>query len=444
MSHKKLFIRSTFIAVLLFILLLMLNYFLSQRLLQQNLSQQHLSLQQGYQLQQQGLQTNLQQFARLLAKTPDFIHYIEKDGLLDQLHLNWDKLQHYFSYPIEFIDFMQVSEKTVVNHDNGLQLNDSHQGFYTQVILDNASDVQPQWLILGSPFLPLLQHLDKTYASGFAVVHQQTVLATSRTDIPDVINNHQPRQVLQHHTLPYLLVQQNLSVNGDSDVVRLLIWKNITPLMQQFWQQQASVAGLLLLMLLLFEWLFYHLTLKNCSRLNNKTVEQYQQISNLKNQINNLNLYDNITQLPNKRYFNQYIEQEITRCTRTGAPISILMVAVDDYHRLYQKNKTNLNDSVKQLVILIKTTLRDTDILCYYGEGVFCAALIETNITGADIVTQRLHVLIKNNIFHKQALRVSMGLTQWQEESYEINLLSLVAKALKTAQNNGGNQICVV
>lgn len=467
MSQKKLLFISTTAALIFAISLISLHYYFNHQLLQQQLRLKSHGLQQAYQQHQAQLQTDLHKLARLLSKNPDFMTYLASHHAVESLYHNWDTLQPYFDYPTEFIDFAAIISQAENNPPpTGLQINAQHSGIYTQ--LSVAQPQMPQLLILGSPFQPLLRRLDSLYSSGFALLVNQhavqsttqtallvtqsdyKIYASSRSDIPQLPLQlaHIDNRLIKHNTSHYVLHKTRLSTE-DNNPLWLLTWQDVSPLMQQFWQQQGLFALLVLIGLVVLQRFLFVLIFQQPRLWQHKTQAQHKQISHLQHKIKDLLSFDEQTHLYNKRYFDHYIEQEISRCLRTGASFSVIMLGIDDYATLVANNEDNINQSVKQLATVVKTALRDIDLSCYYGDGIFGAALIETDIKGAKIVTERLHQMIVKNIFpddpsQPSNLTVSIGVTQWQEDTYEISLLALVMQALHNAQKNGGNQICVI
>ncbi len=485
-SRKSLFFSLNSFILLTACLVLWLHYAHSHQLLQSHLKTQAIELQNGYYLNQNNVQSDLLKLAHLLRHDNVLMQRLayvnlSQKPILEYIQLNWDDFSPLFDYRPEFIDFIKLYYAGNGKADIFVDLRHEHIGLSAQWPLpyDEHKDKNNQPILrIGSSFEPLLHRLDKLYGSGFAILLHKTARQSigivqrdanipilsvhvlqqaSRSDMQQILTalpalpSANDFALIENNTVYYLVTLAALQEPfNQTDAPALWVAaKDVSVWVQEFWQQQYFAWVLIFIGFVFTNAVLYYLIFRTTRLLEDKTHQQHQQISLLKSKINDLVWYDAQTTLYNKRYFNQYLEQEISRCSRTGAPLSVLILGIDNYVKLQRHENKLLNQYIKILAALIKTTLRDVDMICYHGTGVFCAALIETERNGASTVTQRLHQLIQKNIFpdEKQAnfnLTVSIGVAQWQEEIYEIEFLEQAAQALKTAQTNGGNQVCVV
>ncbi len=100
---------------------------------------------------------------------------------------------------------------------------------------------------------------------------------------------------------------------------------------------------------------------------------------------------DPLTQVYNRRFFDEAIPREIRRCDRTGRPLSFLLVDVDDFKEVNQRLGHFVGDQVLQAVAaVLQVTLRTSDMVFRFGGDEFLAVLPETPPEGAAIVEGRL------------------------------------------------------
>ncbi len=102
-------------------------------------------------------------------------------------------------------------------------------------------------------------------------------------------------------------------------------------------------------------------------------------------------LRDPLTQVCNRRFFDEAIPREIRRCDRVGQPQSFLLVNADDFKEVNQRLGHFVGDQVLQAVAAaLKDTLHTSDMVFRFGGDEFLAVLPETPAEGAAIVEGRL------------------------------------------------------
>ncbi|MCG8668201.1 MAG: sensor domain-containing diguanylate cyclase [Pseudomonadales bacterium] len=124
---------------------------------------------------------------------------------------------------------------------------------------------------------------------------------------------------------------------------------------------------------------------------------------------------DSLTQLKNRAYFNETIEDEIARAARNGSELSLLLMDLDHFKKINDELGHNAGDyCLKEFANLFQEKLtRTTDVACRYGGEEFIALLPETELEGALQVAEKIRSSVeKNNLEFegtKIALTVSIG-----------------------------------
>ncbi|EIJ41048.1 diguanylate cyclase (GGDEF) domain-containing protein [Beggiatoa alba B18LD] len=159
---------------------------------------------------------------------------------------------------------------------------------------------------------------------------------------------------------------------------------------------------------------------------------------------------DGLTQVANRRLFDQQIEQEWKRHLREKQTLSVILCDVDHFKN-YNDNYGHIaGDNCLQLVAMcIQNALhRSADIVARYGGEEFIVILPNTKAEGAIQVSQLLIDAIKNlNIPYEHSplqnyVTVSLGVASVIPD-FELNHLSLIGtadKALYIAKAQGRNQ----
>lgn len=86
---------------------------------------------------------------------------------------------------------------------------------------------------------------------------------------------------------------------------------------------------------------------------------------------------DSLTELANRRRFDEVLDQEWRRCVRNKDPLSIIMIDVDFFKPLNDTYGHAAGDvCLKQIAQVLKTTMRrSSDTVARYGGEEFCAIL---------------------------------------------------------------------
>jgi diguanylate cyclase (GGDEF)-like protein/PAS domain S-box-containing protein len=161
---------------------------------------------------------------------------------------------------------------------------------------------------------------------------------------------------------------------------------------------------------------------------------------------------DGLTGIPNRRRFDEHVENEFRRAKRSGSPLSLAMIDVDafkDYNDNYGHQKGD------DCLILIAAALarilgRPCDLVARYGGEEFVALMPDTNAEGAlslaEAMRREVESLAIEHGFSGVAphVTISLGLlTQIPSHSTVIShMIGAADRALYQAKRNGRN--CVV
>jgi len=202
----------------------------------------------------------------------------------------------------------------------------------------------------------------------------------------------------------------------------------------------------------------YYETIKNYSqtleaRVRERTLElefAKQQLERVNQQLKHLAVYDELTQIPNRRYFINYLEQEWRQCLRQKSPISLILCDVDHFKNYNDLYGHQVGDKCLQsFAKVLKNSLkRPSDVVARYGGEEFIIILPYTDQQGAYTVAERIHrYLSEAAISHANSptsryLTVSLGIgTTIPLLHYQpSDLIKIADQALYTAKALGRNQ----
>lgn len=126
-------------------------------------------------------------------------------------------------------------------------------------------------------------------------------------------------------------------------------------------------------------------------------AELYQQLEVANQELKRLATLDGLTQLANRRRFDEYLEQEWRRLAREHQPLSLILGDVD-FFKLYNDTYGHQagDEALKQVAaVLRRTAKRPADLVARYGGEEFAVVLPNTNKHGALYIAECIHKAVK-------------------------------------------------
>ena len=182
-------------------------------------------------------------------------------------------------------------------------------------------------------------------------------------------------------------------------------------------------------------------------------VKNQLQIINQMQEIKHLSITDSLTEVGNRRHFNDVINQEWKRAVRTQSNFSFIILDIDHF-KMYNDSHGHLQGDValKQVASVIRNRLkRPGDQVARWGGEEFAIVLPETDLEGARTVSEDIRATIEATELLTEdgkptTVTVSMGLHSMIPPREGYTLEKFVAdtdSALYLAKNTGRNRICV-
>jgi len=183
----------------------------------------------------------------------------------------------------------------------------------------------------------------------------------------------------------------------------------------------------------------------------NRKLEQTNlQLESVKHQLTTVSLTDELTGIPNRRYFNSQLNSEWQRAVRDSFPLSCIMLDIDHF-KLYNDTYGHLkgDEVLKKVAKTISLQLkRPADFSARYGGEEFVVLLPDTSVNGAlriaENIREEINALeIPHESSNKGMLTISQGvacLVPEQGDNEEC-LTRLADKALYAAKEAGRDQI---
>ena len=123
---------------------------------------------------------------------------------------------------------------------------------------------------------------------------------------------------------------------------------------------------------------------------------------------------DPVTNMFNRRYIMQRLEEEITRCKRQGNPLTVIAIDLDCFKHINDEHGHAVGDRI--LMIFgeqLKRATRGSDVAARYGGDEFLAILPDCNIEQVRRVLNRLNGIFVDTTKSRIGIQYSAGWTDY-------------------------------
>jgi diguanylate cyclase (GGDEF)-like protein len=157
---------------------------------------------------------------------------------------------------------------------------------------------------------------------------------------------------------------------------------------------------------------------------------------------------DGLTELPNRRHFEEALEAEISRAERFGGELALVLGDLDDFKQVNDRYGHQAGDDVlRTFAGILRETVREIDLPARYGGEEFAVLLPQTDIEGAHNLAERLRRALASRPMTTQpgslvAVTASFGVASFPEAATPAALFAAADDALYEAKHAGKN--CVV
>ncbi len=148
---------------------------------------------------------------------------------------------------------------------------------------------------------------------------------------------------------------------------------------------------------------------ENANRL---LVAQNHELQRANETLEQLAITDGLTKIHNHRFFQDTLTKEIKRCERTGSPLALVLLDIDDFKQLNDRHGHAVGDGVLQRLssVLIEET-RDHDLVARYGGEEFVVLAADTDLDGALALAEKLRIAVSEERFLVRGSTTPLSLT---------------------------------
>lgn len=173
---------------------------------------------------------------------------------------------------------------------------------------------------------------------------------------------------------------------------------------------------------------------------NNLKIKAYQK------ELATLAHFDHLTNIYNRRYFYIISNNLLKLSIRKKESISVCMIDIDNFKNINDTYGHPIGDLViKTLAERLQSLIRKSDIVARYGGEEFIILFPNTNIEGANIITEKICTEISKVIIsHKNGeinFTVSIGISEFKENQSLDTIINNADKALYHAKKMGKNKV---
>lgn len=152
--------------------------------------------------------------------------------------------------------------------------------------------------------------------------------------------------------------------------------------------------------------------------------------------------YDELTGIYNRRYFVESLKKEIERTCRYNRELSLILFDIDHFKAINDTYGHDVGDVVlRELSSLVGSNIRVSDIFCRLGGDEFAVVIPETGIDGAIALSEKIRSVIAGHGFKTVGdVRISLGITQFVSGDDTDKIYKRADQALYNAKNGGRNR----
>ncbi|MBL7556098.1 MAG: diguanylate cyclase [Bdellovibrionaceae bacterium] len=167
----------------------------------------------------------------------------------------------------------------------------------------------------------------------------------------------------------------------------------------------------------------------------------------LEKRLSQLEIEDVVTELFNRKYFNEKLRDEFERAKRLKLPLALIKISIDDFDEIESTMGEPTRDLIlKSVANVMNKTGRANDVTCRTGANEFSIILPHCSKKGASLRAERLRRLIESHTLMDSGLKVTVSLGASEYPSLcrdQASLEDSAVKSMRFIASKGGNRICL-
>lgn len=158
--------------------------------------------------------------------------------------------------------------------------------------------------------------------------------------------------------------------------------------------------------------------------------------------------FDAVTNIYNKRFFNERFKEEFSHAKRNQTPLALIMIDIDFFKKVNDTHGHLAGDFIlAQVAQAIKSTVRGEDILARYGGEEFAVVLRGIELTGAVLLAERIRKNLEDApaTFEEKKIPVtiSAGVAALSGDNFKTptDLIAAADEQLYRSKQGGRNKV---
>lgn len=145
---------------------------------------------------------------------------------------------------------------------------------------------------------------------------------------------------------------------------------------------------------------------------NSRLVSQNNELQRVNEVLEQLSITDGLTKLHNHRYFQDHLRREVRRSVRTGEPLALVLIDIDDFKQLNDRWGHAAGDTVlREVAAVMNSVLREIDLLARYGGEEFALVAGQTDLEGARALGEKVRTAVGAARFTIEGLDEQLSVT---------------------------------
>jgi len=164
-----------------------------------------------------------------------------------------------------------------------------------------------------------------------------------------------------------------------------------------------------------------------------------------------LTMTDGMTEIANRRRFDQHLDQEWRRCERMHVPLSAIMMDIDRFKEFNDNYGHSAGDDCIRRIAraLAGIPTRPGDLVARYGGEEFACLLPGTDLEGAQAIASRLLAAVEgldiphawSNVTPKVSISAGVASMVPSRDDQPVSLMKQADAMLYEAKNRGRNRV---
>ena len=158
------------------------------------------------------------------------------------------------------------------------------------------------------------------------------------------------------------------------------------------------------------------------------------------------NDHDRMTELANRRQFEDALAGEFGRVNRFGGALALILADLDDFKAINDRYGHQAGDDVlRAFADVLRDAVREIDVPARYGGEEFAVLLPGTDLPGAEHLAERIREDLAETEVETSAgmipVTASFGVAAFPDNKSEPALLAAADRALYEAKRLGKNRV---